>query len=265
MVKQVAEILTKVRKSVPLVQAITNYVTVNDVANILLAYGASPAMVEAVDEAYDFAKLSSAIYINIGTLTKEQELAALQACISAKNNNVPVVLDPVGCAAIARKSAVIKRMKETGRIDVIKGNGGEIKFLAGYAAQARGVDSIDDGKDLLEACQELAKDFHCVVAATGKEDVITDGKRSAIIHNGSEMLTKITGAGCMAGGLCAATAGVEEDKFLATVAAITSMGLAGEITARETQGPGTFKMRLMDYIYLLDDEAMIKGAKIEWK
>lgn len=265
MINKVAKVITKVRNKIPLVQAITNYVTVNDCANILLSFGASPAMVEAYDEAYDFAAISSAIYINLGTLTKEQEEAIVLACISAKVNNVPVVLDPVGCAAIPRKNLVIKRMLELGRVDVIKGNGGEIKFLAGQASKARGVDSVDNGEGLLEACTHLAKKYNCIVVATGEEDIITDGKRIAIVQNGVEMLTKITGAGCMLGALCAATIGAEEDSFIGAVSAVLSMNLAGEAAYKETKLPGSFRTKLIDNIYLLSEEKYVEEGKVIWK
>lgn len=265
MINKTASVITKIRNKVPLVQAITNYVTVNDCANILLAFGASPAMVEAYDEVYDFTAISSAVYINLGTLTKEQEEAVVLASISAKVNNVPVVLDPVACSAIPRKNLVIKRMLELGRVDVIKGNGGEIKFLAGQASKTRGVDSVDDGEGLKEACIDLAKKYNCIVAATGKEDIITDGERVAIVKNGVEMLTKITGAGCMLGALCSAAVGAEEDSFIAVVNAVLSMNLAGEAAFKEVQLPGSFRTKLIDNIYLLSEESYVKEGKVIWK
>lgn len=264
MTNKVTAVISKVREQVPLVQAITNYVTINDCANILLAYGASPAMVEAYDEAFDFAKISSAIYINLGTLTKEQEMAAVQASLAAKQQNVPVVIDPVGCGAIPRKVQVIKKIREMGRIDVIKGNAGEIKFLAGAQSAARGVDSIDDGDGLLAAAVRLAKNYNCVVVATGKEDIVTNGQNTAIVQNGVEMLTKITGAGCMLGALCAATVAVETNALVAAIAAVVSMGVAGEMAFRESHLPGTFKCKLIDAIYLLEAENILKAGQIKW-
>lgn len=265
MITKVSNVLTKIKKETPLIQAITNYVTINDCANILLAYGASPAMVEACDEAFDFAKISGALYINLGTLTKEQEIAAITASIAAKINNVPVVIDPVGCGAIPRKSVVLNRIFEVGRIDIIKGNSGEIKFLAGAVAETRGVDSIDDGNGLVEASMFLAKKYNCTVIATGREDVITDGIRTALIQNEVEMLTKITGAGCMLGALCAATSAVEKDKFISSIAAVASMCIAGEMAFKESSLPGTFKCKLMDNIYILDSSHIERSAKIIWK
>lgn len=264
MIKKVCNVLSKVKENTPLVHALTNYVTINDCANILLAYGASPAMAEAYDETYDFAKISSAIYINIGTLTKEQEQAMLMAVLSAKNNNVPVVLDPVACGAIKRKIDFIQRVFEIGKVDIIKGNLGEIKYLAGYEAKTRGVDSIDDGSNSVEACIALARKHNCVVVATGVQDIITDGERTAIIENGTSLLTLVTGAGCMVGALTAATAAVEEDKFIAAVASVLSMNLAGEHAAKEVTAPGSFKVRLIDEIYLLKEDDLQKEGKVQW-
>jgi hydroxyethylthiazole kinase len=263
MINEISNVITKLRRTVPLVQAITNYVTINDCANILLAFGASPAMCEAYDESYEFAKISSALYINLGTLTKEQETAIIMAAISAKKHNIPVVLDPVACGAIERKMSVINKIFELGRVDVIKGNGGEIKFLAGQNAKVRGVDSIDGEDGLEEAVKALANKYNCVVAATGKRDFISDGKRMAVISNGVELLTKVTGAGCMLGALCAGTIGAEEDKFIATCAAVISMGIAGEKAYEEAKKPGSFKVKLMDAIYDVNEEDIKKLAKVE--
>ncbi|MCY6960023.1 hydroxyethylthiazole kinase [Clostridium brassicae] len=262
MIENVCKIITEVRNKTPLVHSITNYVTINDCANILLSFGASPAMVEAYDESYDFASISSSIYVNVGTLTKEQEQAAIMAGISAKNNNVPLILDPVGCGAIKRKINFIEKLFKLGRIDVIKGNASEIKSLAGLESKSRGVDSLDN-ENVLEACISLSQKYNCVVAATGKEDVITDRKRSAIIKNGTEMLTLITGAGCMVGALTAATSAIYEDKFISTVSSILSMNIAGEKAAQKYKTPGSFKVGLIDEIYLLNEEKLLKEGNVK--
>lgn len=264
-IREISNTLSNVRKTTPLIQCITNYVTINDCANILLSYGASPAMCEAYDEVFDFAKISSALYINVGTLTKEQEEAAVLASISAKVNNIPVVLDPVACGAIPRKVPVINRILELGRVDIIKGNIGEIKFLAGQSSEVRGVDSLDSGDGALDACMQLAQKYNCVVVATGKEDFITDGTRKAIVQNGTEMLTRITGAGCMLGALCGATAAASEDKFIAAVTAVLSMNLAGEEAYETVRVPGSFKVKLIDCIYTLNEEKLKKEGKIIWE
>ncbi len=256
MLGKIVKTIKTVREKTPLVQAVTNYVTINDCANILLCFGASPAMCEAKAEVEDFAGLISALYINIGTLNEEQKEAAILAARKASDLNKPIVLDPVACGAIPRKMDVIKELLETAKISVIKGNTGEIKFLAGCAGKVRGVDSVDDGQGAVEACMSLARQYNTVVAATGETDIITDGERSCLIHNGTSMLTLITGAGCMAGALTAAAAGVSEDRFISSAAALMAMSMAGEMAANSLEKalPGTFRMRLFDYLYNLTED-----------
>lgn len=265
MLSKIADILNTVREKTPLVQAITNYVTINDCANILLCFGASPAMCEAKTEVEDFAGLISALYINIGTLNEEQKEAVVLAARKASALNKPIVLDPVACGAIPRKMDVIKELLEAAKISVIKGNTGEIKFLAGHAGKVRGVDSIDDGQGVVEACRTLARRYGTVVAATGETDIITDGERVCRIHNGTKMLTLITGAGCMVGALTAAAAGVSDDRFISSTAAIMAMGLAGEMAANSMERvlPGTFRARLFDYMYNMSEDDILKRGKIE--
>lgn len=265
MLKLISDVINDVRQKTPLVQAITNYVTINDCANILLSFGASPAMCEAKAEVEEFVGLISALYINIGTLTQEQEEAALLAVKRAAELQKPVVLDPVACGAISRKKEVVHKLLDCGNISVIKGNIGEIKSLAGSAGKVRGVDSIDDGEGAIEACKSLAKRFNIIVAATGKTDIVTDGERTCLIDNGTSMLTLVTGAGCMVGALAAATAGVCADKLASSAAAILAMGLAGELAANSMEKvlPGSFRVKLFDSIYALTENDVLEGGKIQ--
>jgi len=264
MLNRIAKTMKDVREKTPLVQAITNYVTINDCANILLCFGASPAMCEARTEVEEFVNLISALYINLGTMTEEQKDAAIFAAKKASEINKPIVLDPVACGAISRKMDITRELLECANISVIKGNMGEIKFLAGYGGKVRGVDSIDDGDGAVEACKSLARKYNTVVAATGKTDIITDGSRTCLIDNGTPMLTLVTGAGCMAGALTAAAAGVSHDKFISSAAAIMAMGLAGEMAANSMEKvfPGTFRMKLFDCIYSMTENDILKGGKI---
>ena len=247
--------LQRVKDRGPLVEAITNYVTITDCANILLSAGASPAMCESADEAYEFTKLAQAVYLNIGSLTKEQELAMLQSVKAANEVGIPVVLDPVGCGAIPRRIEFINKLRSFGKISVVKGNIGEIKTLAGAETQVKGVDSLDDGEDAVEICEQLATDWNCIVVATGKRDIVTDGKQTATVDNGTEMFTKITGAGCMLGALLSGFSGANPGALFETnLAAVISMGIAGEKAAKLERGhlPGSFRSYLMDEIHQLD-------------
>ncbi|TEB05236.1 Hydroxyethylthiazole kinase [Pelotomaculum schinkii] len=265
MLNKIASALNTVRDKTPLVQAITNYVTINDCANILLCFGASPAMCEVRSEVEEFAGFISALYINLGTLTEEQKVAAVLAAKKATELQKPVVLDPVACPVITRKMDVSRELLENAKITVVKGNIAEIKSLAGFKSMARGVDSLDEGDDAVEACVSLAKKYGTVVVATGKTDIITDGERTCLIHNGTPMLRMVIGTGCMVGALVAAAAGTVEDKWVASAAAVMIMGLAGEMTAGSMvkELPGTFRVRLFDYVYGMTAQDILKGGRIE--
>jgi hydroxyethylthiazole kinase len=266
MIHRIIESLEEVRRKTPLVHAITNYVTINDCANMLLALGASPAMCECYEETFEFAQMADALYLNVGTLTKEQEVAMLLAIRGAEVKNVPVVLDPVACGAIPRKKMIIDKLIQFGRVSVVRGNMGEIKALLGVESKVRGVDSLDDGEDGIDVCKRLAKEYDWVVAASGKRDIITDGNRVCVVDNGTAMLTRITGAGCMLGALTAGFCGAYDDPFVAACAAHLTMALAGELAQSRDNGdlPGTFKSRLMDEIYLMSGETMKNRGKVQW-
>lgn len=282
-IKEAAEIIDRVREQGPLVDCITNFVTVNDCANILLAFGASPAMCDAYDAAYAFAGISGALYINMGTYIKEHEAAAVEAALGARKAGRPIVVDPVGCGAIRNQITMLDHIHEVAGIDLIKGNMGEIMTLAGKAAEVKGVDSKGEIPGIEEAVQAAAEKYRCVVAATGKVDVIGDGKRLARISNGTAMFTKITGAGCMLGALCGATAAVAVPPapaaetggkagsvtgipaaviFAAACAACAAMGVAGELAFEKAPLPGSFRAALMDSVYGITGETIIQRGNI---
>jgi hydroxyethylthiazole kinase len=267
-----AKVIDLVREKSPLIDCITNYVTVNDCANILLAFGASPAMCDAVDVAYDFAGISNALYINFGTYLKEQEAAAVEGALGARKSGLPIVVDPVGCGAIRHRIDILSHIHDVAGIDIIKGNMGEIMALAGKDAAVKGVDSDGEIPGVEEAAAELARKYRCVVAATGKVDVISDGDHLARIYNGVDMLKKITGSGCMVGALCGAAAAVasvpgsrpaREAMFTAAAAAIAVMGIAGELAYEKAQSPGSFRVALMDSIYGVTGKTVLQKGKIE--
>lgn len=262
-----AEIVNEVRSKRPLIQAITNYVTINDCANILICFGASPAMCEASSEVEGFAAAADALYLNTGTLISEQREAMIKAARAAGRKGIPIVLDPVGVGGIPGKIDFVMELLSEQPVTVIKGNSGEIKALAGYGAGIRGVDSIDSGENVIEACQLLAKKYNTVVMATGETDTVSDGQRTALISNGHPLLTRITGSGCMVGALVAATAAVARDTFIGTVTAAAVMGVAGELAATDGGqeiGPGTYRMRLFDSIYFLTVENLRKAGQVTW-
>jgi hydroxyethylthiazole kinase len=265
-IHQAARVVDAVRELNPLVDCLTNYITTNDCANILLSFGASPAMVDAAGEAYNFARISGALYINFGTYIRDQEFSAVEGILGAKAAKRPVVLDPVGCGAIRGRIGILAHLHEIGGIDIIKGNAGEILSLAGKDAQVKGVDS-GEAEGVEEAVMALARQYRCVVAATGKLDVVSDGQSLVRISNGVDMLTRITGAGCMVGALCGATAAAAaqmgSDMLSAAVAAIAAMGIAGELAYEKAQLPGSFRVALMDSVYTLTGDTLRERGKLE--
>jgi hydroxyethylthiazole kinase len=267
LLEEAARMIDAVRERNPLVDSVTNAVTVNDCANILLAFGASPAMCDVFDEAYEFSRISGALYINFGTYTKEQETAAIQSVLGAKRAGIPIVIDPVGCAAMPKRIRMLEHLYQIAGVDIIKGNMGEIMALAGEKADVKGVDSNGDIAGIESAAKRLAGQYRCTVAATGKADVVTDGQRLARIHNGAELLTKITGAGCMAGALCGATAAVAKsigaDMFTAATAGILAMCVAGEAAAKKAQLPGSYRIALIDSIAVLTGESILNKGKLQ--
>ncbi|MDR2247135.1 MAG: hydroxyethylthiazole kinase [Treponema sp.] len=267
-IEEAAKIIDRVREQRPLIHCITNYITTNDCANILLSFGASPAMCDAWDEAYEFARLSGALYINFGTYIKEQEAAAVEASLGATAAGRPIVVDPVGCGAIRRRIRILDHIHDVAGIAIIKGNMGEMMTLAGKDAAVKGVDSDGEIPGIEEAVAYLASKYRCVAAATGKVDVVSDGTRLARISNGVEALTRISGAGCMTGALCGAAAAAAASQsgggmFAAAIAAVAAMGIAGERAFETAQLPGSFRVALIDSICRVTGDSLRQRGKIQ--
>ncbi|MDR2734780.1 MAG: hydroxyethylthiazole kinase [Spirochaetota bacterium] len=251
-----AEILETLRRGTPLVQIITNYVTINDVANGLLCLGASPAMVEAENEVRSFLPLVQALYINLGTLTAEQGRAIRALLPLAKELGLPVLLDPVACGVMKEKMDFTLSILDSGCVGIIKGNTAEIMSLAGKSGQARGVDALasnDEARaeaEARDACALLAARYACTAVATGARDIMSDGRESLRLSGGSALLARFSGSGCVLGGLMAACAGARAktaDSYLqAALAAAAVMKCASEAAAPGAKGPMSFKIALLD-------------------
>ena len=254
--------LGRIREQRPLVHHITNMVVMNDTANITLAIGASPVMAHAIEEVEEMVTLARALVLNIGTLTPEQIEAMARAGKRANELGIPIVLDPVGAGATSLRTESALRLLRELHISAIRGNASEVGTLVGVAAETRGVDSISLSEDREEVASRAAHAFSCTVAITGARDVITDGERLAHVENGHPLLTTITGSGCMATTLVAAFLAVEPDTWLATIAGLVALGLAGEMAAPKASGPGTFRSHLLDAVAALDVETIDRGQKV---
>jgi hydroxyethylthiazole kinase len=271
--KKIIGLLKAVKEKNPLVHHITNYVTVNDCANITLAIGGSPVMAEDINEVRDMVSLASSLVINIGTLNSSSVMSMLEAGKRANELNIPVILDPVGAGATSYRTETAKRIISEVKLAVIRGNLSEIKTLYGVHSKTKGVDACEsvfaDGNELTdekEMAKAFANKFNIVVAITGAVDIITDGKALYSVKNGHKIMTKVTGTGCMCTSLIGSYLGAGDNKLLAALAGIVSMGIAGEIgyegLDKNQGGTGTLKVKILDAIYNLSETEIMKRSKI---
>ncbi|MGI9491640.1 MAG: hydroxyethylthiazole kinase [Geminicoccaceae bacterium] len=255
--------LQAIRREAPLVQNITNFVSMDVVANSLLALGASPAMVHAKEEVADFAAIARALVVNIGTLTPPWVEAMVKAAETMTAKNKPWVLDPVGVGATPYRTRTASQLAALGP-SVIRANASEILALAGAAlGPTKGVDSTHSSDEAIEAADHLARQLGAIVAVTGAVDYVTDGERSLSVGNGHPMMTKVTALGCAASGVVGAFLVVEKDPLAAAAEALSVFGLAAERAANMAEGPGSLRWRLLDQLAALDEAALDDGVCIE--
>ena len=268
------KILENVRQKSPLIHCITNYVTVNDCANMLLACGASPIMADDLEEAAEITGICQGLNINIGTLNHNTILSMLAAGKEANRRGHPVVLDPVGAGASRLRTETAFRLMKEIRFKVIRGNISEIKTLALGSGTTKGVDAdVADAvtEENLEEGAAFAKEFArkagCIAAITGAIDLVSDGKLCYVIRNGRSEMGRITGTGCQLSGMMTAFLAASPDcQCEAAAAAVCAMGLAGEIAWERMQagdGNATYRSRIIDAIYHMDEETLNAGAKYE--
>lgn len=267
-------IITKVRNTVPLVHSITNYVTVNDVANILLACGGSPIMADDEAEVEDVTSICGGLNINIGTLNSRTIASMVKAGKKANALEHITVLDPVGAGASALRTDTARRLLEEVRFTVIRGNVSELKALYGQESSTKGVDADvadrvteENLSAMVAFVQELSKKTGAVVAMTGAIDIVADETKAYVIRNGKALMSKITGMGCMLSGVVAAYCAANPDAVLdGAAAAVAAMGLCGEIAydrLEQKDGTSTYRTYIIDAMSNLDDETLEEGMKIE--
>jgi hydroxyethylthiazole kinase len=261
-IARLIEILSTVRRRQPIVHAITNWVTANDVANALHAVGARPIMAFTPEEAKDIASGADALVLNLGTPTPLRIESMLRAGHQAVALGRPVIFDPVGVGASPFRMNASKRIISELRLTVIKGNRAEIGVLAEKGGQLAGIDAVAGPEDLLTAAEHLSNTSGAVVAISGPQDLIVFAEHKVTVENGHPMMAQVTGLGCILTGLIGAFAAVENDPLVATVGAIAFFGLAGEQAGFQAKGPGTFKAILLDILFTLTPEEMRQGIKL---
>jgi hydroxyethylthiazole kinase len=255
--------LRDVRERRPLIHQITNYVVMNETANVTLAIGALPVMAHAVEEVEEMASVAGALVLNIGTLSSHWIDAMLLAGKAANRAGAPVVLDPVGVGATTLRTETARRILSEVDVAVVRGNAAEVASLAGIDAEIRGVEAINVEAGAATVARAAAGGLGVVASVTGPVDHVSDGERTLAIANGHPLLATITGSGCMASTVTGCFAAVREEDPLAGAAyALAAFGVAAEDAARDAQGPGTFHARLYDALYALTEESLDVRANI---
>ncbi|CAM2980379.1 hydroxyethylthiazole kinase [Legionella worsleiensis] len=240
----------RIREKKPLVLCLTNYVTMDFMANSLLALGAAPLMTEDPSELEELITLSQAVYINTGTLHHQFTENALYAASISQKLKKPVLLDPVGAGASSvRTSAALSILPYA---TIVRGNASEIMSLSGMSGLTRGVDTSHSVHNALGSALSLAQQHNTIVVISGSDDVITDGDQQQIIPFGSNLMPLITGMGCTMTAVISAFVAVNSHYIKACSQAAAYFSLCGQLTHQQTQLPGTFKQRFIDNLYMPD-------------
>lgn len=270
---KIEKLMQQVKEKEPLVQCITNFVTVNDCANILLSIGATPTMAMDCREVEEAVAKVSALVCNMGAIEHLESM--LLAGKEANRLHIPVVLDPVGAGGTTLRQEAASLLIQEVQFAAIRGNASEIKAIAGIHSRGRGVDAAKEDiisenslqKDI-EIFEELAKRIHTVVAVSGPIDVITNGEQTMLIRNGCPTMSRITGSGCMLTTLMGAFCGANEEQiFEAAALAVAVMGIAGELAEEKRiqnkTGNATFRNALIDAIFNITAEQIKEKINYE--
>lgn len=247
----VAADLAALRAQGPLTHCLTNLVAAGFTANVLLALGASPAMVENAEESAEFAALAGGVLANLGTLSAERDQALRSATAGAKAAGTPWVLDPVAAGALSYRTRLATDLLDNGPA-IVRGNASELLSLAGAEGSAgKGVESLASSADAVEGARAFAEQWRCVVAVSGEVDYVTDGTQIVEVSGGDPLMTRVTGVGCALGATMAAFLAVAETPLRAAVAASAVFAEAGSTAGRDCGGPGSFSVSFLDELFRL--------------
>lgn len=261
--RPLGDYLETLRAVTPLVHCMTNYVAMNSTANLLLATGASPAMLHAPEEVAEFTAISAALSINIGTISSHWASAMQIATATANQHAIPWVLDPVAVGATDYRQTLCTQLL-TFKPCVIRGNASEILALNGLANQGRGVDATATTGQAIDAAIALARQHGCVVAMTGESDWVTDGTQHYRINGGHSLMPRVTTLGCGLSALVATFVAANRAAPLgATTAALACFAVAGQRAGNNAQGPGSFQVALLDALYQLSPDDLTTHAQLE--
>lgn len=265
------KIIDNIKNKSPVVHCITNYVTANDCANLLLACGASPVMADSPVESAQFTDRSDALLLNMGTIKPEAAEAMVQSGKQANLSGKPVIFDPVGVGSSDFRMKTAKKLLDSVKFTLIRANMSEVKTLLDFSLRTSGVDACFSDKTTAEniiqninIVKTLCKKTGATVVASGEYDLVSDGNCAYIIKNGHPMMSRITGSGCMLSALCAAFIAANTDQPLsAAAAAVCCFGICGELAYFTNIGNASYKINLIDEIYRLDPKIAKERAKYE--
>lgn len=259
-----SELVERIKATSPLIHNITNFVVMNATANILLALGASPVMAHCLKEVEEMAGMADALVLNIGTLQEDWVDAMILAGKTANRKGIPVILDPVGSGATKFRTDTVRRIISEVAISVLRGNASEIFSLADTGVKTRGVDSsLGLNPEMANAIQTLARDLNCIIAVSGAEDIITNGRDMFTVANGQPVMTRVTGIGCgltaVVGAFCAVGG---NDLLTATATAFGVYGLCGDLAINISPKPGSFFTAFVDALYDIRAEDIQAGLRV---
>jgi hydroxyethylthiazole kinase len=259
--RNLADALTALRERPPLVQCLTNVVVAGWTANVLLAVGAAPAMVDNPREAGEFAAIAGGVLVNLGTPQDDTAAAMHLAAVDATLAGTPWVLDPVAAGALGWRTSLALQLLSEARPTIIRGNASEILALAGGTG-GRGVESVDSPEAAAREAMVLADQQQCVIAVSGRTDHITDGRAMVKVSNGHPWLTRVTGGGCALGALMAAFAAVVPDALVAAAAATATLTVAADSAVAHSRGPGSFAVALLDELALIEPADLAERVRL---
>lgn len=269
------KVLKEIKLRTPIVHCITNYVTVNDCANAILAVNGSPIMADDINEVSEITTICNSLVINIGTLNERTIASMIKAGKMANHLNHPVILDPVGAGASKFRTDTAKQLLKEINFQVIRGNISEIKALATNLSSTQGVDANindivtnDNLKEVISFAKKFSQDTNAVIAITGAIDIIANHEKTYVVYNGCTMMSKITGTGCMLSAILGATNAIgQSDPLITTAYTIAMMGYCGQIADQkvrnENSGTNSFRMYLIDALSTITYDQLKAGAKIE--
>ena len=260
---EIYELLSRTRKEHPIIHHITNMVTMNDCASLVKILGGFPLISHARQEVETMTKYSSALVLDIGTLTPHVVEAMKSSAVVANGMGIPVILDICGVGASRfRDEKSVEIITET-RVDLIKGNIREIAKISGREIRLKSVSPVMVLGKAVELAVELSKQRKCTIVISGKSCVIAKGGKHFIVKNGHDMMSQVVGASSMGTAAIGAFAAVEKDLAKAAVAGLCCYRIAGELAGKESRGPASFKMNMLDNLYLLTEDQIKKMRRVE--